>query len=150
MMLRQFLHREPDHHQHHQRGYRDKNRGSHEGYSYITNTNGTVYKVMALNTVESETVDYKNEMKAYDIRVDNANLTSLDRNVVGWCGFLKDQSGQDVDFYNNTSPVNLPNIMTNSYGVWGGFEPKGSDAGCSPYPNCKTSAVKSTTDVICQ
>ena len=37
------------------------------GYMYRTNTNGTVYKLVARNTVETETLNYESEFKACDV-----------------------------------------------------------------------------------
>lgn len=122
---------------------RDRNINGHEGYSYITNTAGTVYKVMALNTVEGETIDYRSEMKAYDIR-DDSSSSGTDREKSGWCRKAYDSSNSVFDFYSEGSGVTRSNFAK-SYGVWGGFA---SDSSGSAVTN--TGAVKDTTDIICK
>ena len=57
----------------------DPARGTHEGYAYITNLAnsdypkaGTVYKVMAMNTVEADTIDYTHPFASCDIKYGDA------------------------------------------------------------------------------
>lgn len=45
---------------------KDSARGSSLGYTYVTNTEGSSYKVMAVSTVESETVTTSHPMKSCD------------------------------------------------------------------------------------
>jgi prepilin-type N-terminal cleavage/methylation domain-containing protein len=55
----------------------DKNRGTNTGYAYITNTvagnTGTVYKVLAVNSVESEVVTASHKLMSCDTTVDICN-----------------------------------------------------------------------------
>lgn len=73
----------------------DPRRGNADGYSYRTNTDGTVYKLMARGTVESETVTADHSLAPCDMSPD-------------WC---------------NNSPGCDENssIFQTSYAVWGGF-----------------------------
>ncbi len=79
---------------------KDTRRGSAEGYAYSTNADvnntGTSYKVMALGTVESETVTALNPMK----RCDNSSASIC--STAGVC-----------------SPTNVGYQKT--YALWGGF-----------------------------
>jgi type II secretion system protein G len=52
---------------------KDAKRGTNLGYSYVTNTDGTSYKIMAVGTVESETVTSAHPMKSCDTTVDICN-----------------------------------------------------------------------------
>lgn len=75
------------------------------GYVYTVNAQGTVYKLMAKKTVESETVDYNHPFKSCD-----ATYSSL-----GVC------DDTDPSF---TKPVWCEETDTGfqtSYGVWGGY-----------------------------
>lgn len=45
---------------------KDPQRGSAAGYSYVTNSAGTVFKVMALDTVESEVVTVDHDFRSCD------------------------------------------------------------------------------------
>ncbi len=82
---------------------KDTRRGTGGGYAYVTNTDGTSYKVMALGTVESETVTASHPFK----RCENSG--------VGICG----SSGV-------CSPSNVGYQTT--YALWGGFADGDDDA----------------------
>ncbi len=73
------------------------------GYSYVTNTDGTSYKIMAVGTVESETVTNTHPMKR------------CETSGVGICG---------------TSGVCSPSDATyqRTYALWGGFADGANDA----------------------
>lgn len=72
---------------------KDPTINSGEGYAYVTNTNGTVYKLLALGTVESETVTSNHKMKSCDTTVDICN---------GSCGIGA-------------------SLMAKTYALWGGY-----------------------------
>lgn len=117
------------------------------GYIYRTNTDGTVFKLKAHRTVESEKMSYKHELKACDIRVASSvsgNLLggSLQREVIGWCGRVHPGNSLPDECKSTNDAFKY------SYGVWGGFEPKRS----SPAdPNGdKPEIVQDTTAVICE
>lgn len=82
---------------------KDTRRGTGGGYGYVTNADGTSYKVMALGTVESETVTASHPFK----RCENSG--------VGICG----SSGV-------CSPSNSEYQTT--YALWGGFADGDDDA----------------------
>jgi prepilin-type N-terminal cleavage/methylation domain-containing protein len=98
---------------------------ANSGYVYTTNTDGTVYKIMAKRTVESEVVDYTHKFKSCD--VDTANTASLICTVTA---------------PTNSKPNHCLETDANfqiSYGVWGGFA-RGANA----------SAVEQLTeDIVC-
>lgn len=121
--------------------------GLNSGYVYMANFYGTVFKLKAQNTVESETVTFTHPFKACDIRVGSTALGSLvdgddNREKVGWCA---------ID--NNSGP-GLPNAcnttfseFSKSYAVWGGFEAKLS---LSDPNNGNSAVVRNTTAIICK
>jgi prepilin-type N-terminal cleavage/methylation domain-containing protein len=87
--------------------------GVNSGYVYTTNNTGTVYKIMAKRSVESETVSYTHPFKSCD--VDNTastnpicNTTAPTNNKPNHC------------FENNVD-------FSTTYAVWGGFA-NGGDA----------------------
>lgn len=79
---------------------KDTRRGTNPGYSYVTNTDGTSYKVMAVGTVESETVTSAHPMKSCDTTADICN---------GSCGIGA-------------------TLQSRSYGLWGGYADGANDA----------------------
>ncbi len=122
----------------------DPKRGSNPGYSYAVDSTGSVYKLVALQTVETETITHEHPFKTCDIRVGNSSGSlvsgSTDREVIGWCGRTAQASnGLPSSCNAASSPFN------NSYGVWGGFLPKTSDSCANSLPNC----VQDTTAIIC-
>lgn len=74
---------------------KDTRRGTNPGYGYVTNTDGTSYKVMALGTVESETITSAHPMKSCDTTSDICN---------GNCSIGAA-------------------LQSRSYGLWGGYAP---------------------------
>ncbi len=117
---------------------------TNKGFSYVTDSSGSVYKLVILQTVEKELVTYRHSFKSCDIRVGNSggSLTSgsTDREVIGWCGRTA-QAGNGLP--SSCNEANSP--FRNSYGVWGGYLPK-SSATCE---NSNTNCVSNTTAVIC-
>ena len=108
--------------------------GGDSGYAYVTNSNGTVYKVIAMNTVEAEDVSYQHQLKSCDVRPDgNGNYQNSGANEVdigGWCTTATQAAlGGSLTSYGA-----IPNCrkqtdggngrFENSYGAWGGFEPE--------------------------
>jgi len=81
--------------------------GSDSGYVYTTNADGTVYKLMARRTVESETItDDDHEFKSCDINLDTGLATCDETHP----------TGNRPSHCDPSSP-----IYQTSYGVWGGF-----------------------------
>ncbi len=55
---------------------RDPRRGANVGYAYITNTDGTSYKLMVVDTLEAETMTASSQMRSCDIGVSNSICTA--------------------------------------------------------------------------
>lgn len=107
---------------------RDPRRGTGDGYAYVTNTNGSVYKIVARGSVESETVGYNHPMKSCDARISGVGNTAPSNNdirIAGYCGQIPVGGNnykwpQEVDGHpcNNNNPA-----FNKAYGVWGGYAP---------------------------
>jgi prepilin-type N-terminal cleavage/methylation domain-containing protein len=94
---------------------------TNSGYVYTTNTDGTVYKIMAKRTVESEIVNYSHSFKSCDA-TDSGTNNCVDSST-GICDTTIASS--------NNKPNHCQEGATdfrNTYAVWGGFA-KGA-AGC--------------------
>jgi prepilin-type N-terminal cleavage/methylation domain-containing protein len=123
----------------------DPRRGTAEGFSYITNTNGTVYKLMVMNTVEEDVLTYTHPLKSCDIRPSAAGafqfVNGAGVDTGGWCAFVHGQG--DVDrcqmAIDNGGIIGRYDL---SYGVWGGFEAETGGAQ-------KAQRVLPTTRIIC-
>lgn len=91
--------------------YDQKINGANSGYVYTTNTEGTVYKFMAKNTVESEVVGVKNELKSCELGGGACDSVYTTGSKPAWCD------------------VNNSNFQK-TYAVWGGypFEPNAGDS----------------------
>ena len=123
------------------------------GYVYVSNrdlinnTGGTVYKLMAMNSVESETVNYDNPFKSCDIR---PPLGSADIDIVGWC--------TQVPPSNNLPPQcsETDSRFSTSYGLWGGytFVFPANENRPDPFQGLsnpqKISGARNTTAIICK
>ncbi len=131
--------------------------GTNSGYIYRVNGNGTVYKLKAHRTVESEVVTYTHEFKPCDIRVTSNPSTggfitsSQDIDTVGWCGSVRfDSLAGDI------APLCRFNTedWQISYGVWGGIAPlrgRTTLAGLTSADHAiKSNAVEDTATVICR
>lgn len=70
---------------------KDPRRGSAAGYGYVTNSMGSSYKIIAVGTVESETVTNAHSMKSCDT----------------------------TDICNGTCGIGA--LQSTSYGLWGGY-----------------------------
>ena len=126
---------------------RDPNRRTFEGYSYAVNADGSVYKIMALNTVESDVLTYTHPFKSCDIRPSAAgtfqfvNGNNIDTG--GWCAFVYPENS-DVDrcqmAVDNAGVVGR---FDRSYAVWGGFAAE--TGGTS-----RAQQVSNTTAIICR
>ncbi len=127
-----------------QRLPKDPKRNGAEGYSYVTDGTGSVYKLVAMNTVEQETVTHLHPFKSCDVRVGNTGGSldsgSTDREVIGWCGRTAPSNNLPPSCDASRSPFNT------SYGVWSGYLPKLSDT-CA---NNLTTCVQDTTAIICK
>ena len=102
---------------------------ANSGYVYTTNADGTVYKIMARKTAESEVVDYNHPFKSCD-----ADSTA---STVPICNTAA-PSGNKPNHCDPTHPTGRL-IFETTYAVWGGFA-RGADA----------SAVEQLTeDILC-
>lgn len=132
---------------------------SNSGYVYRTNSAGTVYKLMAMNTVEGELVDYNHELKSCDIRPDALGRFQFmglnDIDTAGWCAratlAAEEPSGSIVSYglmrqCQMNSGANLDGgngRFERSYGVWGGFLPTVTGLH-------RAAQVRDTTAIICK
>ncbi len=79
--------------------------GNNSGYVYTTNTDGTVYKIMSKNTVESEIVNDANDFRSCDVT----------NSSVGLC---------DATHPSNSKPNHCDESNTQyqkTYAKWGGY-----------------------------
>lgn len=134
--------------------------GANNGFSYVTNVEQTVYKIMVWNTVEADKLDYTHPFKSCDIRYgggavfpSGANGTQI--NQYGWCvvvnytGVTGDDDHATVGAKQCIRKVDGGNQGINdstsrfdkSYAVWGGFANEGTGAAIN---------VSLTTDIICK
>lgn len=105
--------------------------GIDSGYIYRTNAEGTVYKLKAHKTVESEVVTRDHPLKACDIRVQQnlpgapkfgSPAVNASRNPkdIGWCAAISD----GVNFtYPETDCNENTDSFRSSYSVSGGLAP---------------------------
>ncbi len=128
--------------------------GPASGYAYRVNTAGTVYKLMARSTVESENVNWAHKFSSCNVI--SGQGASNDILSGGWCV-------TGISWSSNSKPPQCDEtnaIFQKSYGVWGGFAPllnPGPDPlnplASIPDPNKnnkKYYAVSDTTTVICR
>lgn len=78
--------------------------GADSGYRYVTNSDGSVYKMVAKNTVESETVDDISTFRSCD-RISTMCLANINSN--NSCAY-NDDSLQEP-------------LFEKSFGLWGGY-----------------------------
>lgn len=104
--------------------------GNESGYVYVTNADGSVYKLMAKNTVESEIVDYNNPFKSCDatnlawvscvntvVPPANTSDAAADHCDAGVCDRVY------IAPYSNNKPGHCQEFNSqfkSSYGLWGG------------------------------
>lgn len=102
--------------------------GSDTGYMYTVNADGTVYKMMIKNTVESEIVTYDHEFKSCQVTNNSTGMcdaTHPSNNLPLWC-----QAGNAQ--------------FQRSYALWGGY------ANVAPnVPNANILIERRTEDIIC-
>jgi prepilin-type N-terminal cleavage/methylation domain-containing protein len=118
--------------------------GVQSGYVYTVNGAGTVYKLMAKQTVESETVTYEHSFKSCDVtdsgQVACTNSTQPKDPVndsrcdVGMCDRVHDT-------YGKPSWCEAGNtLFRTTYAVWGGYA----------VANNATDVARLTEDVVCE
>lgn len=134
----------------------DTNASGASGYTYWVNTKGTVYKIMAMNTVESELVNYNHQFKSCDIRPDHNGLIQVTGAesvfTSGWCTYANQSVNEPSSPFTYGQIQNCRKIIDRgngrfekSYGLWGGFEPLAETS-----PTHQAGLVRDTTEVICR
>lgn len=100
------------------------------GYAYAVNADGTVYKLMSRNTVETELVDYDHPFRSCD---------ATDSNL-GMCDQVNSSGGSKPAHCNEGDAR-----FQRSYAVWGGY------ANVPPTnSNADTFIERRTEDIICR
>jgi prepilin-type N-terminal cleavage/methylation domain-containing protein len=91
------------------------------GFAYVTNADGSVYKIMVMNTVEGEVVTASHPLKSCD----HTGASNPDIRIDGWCGALWTGGSSPQQTESTPShPCNVTNRrFQSSYGTWGGFSP---------------------------
>ncbi|MFM2423669.1 MAG: hypothetical protein RLZZ70_54 [Candidatus Parcubacteria bacterium] len=124
---------------------KDPRRGTAQGFSYVTNSSGSVFKLMVMNTVESDVLSYTHEFKSCDIRpASNGAYQFVNGNGIdtgGWCAYVFPDNS-DVPRCKTTADGG-DGRFDNSYAVWGGFAPEGGGASRAQH-------VVGTTEIICK
>ena len=134
----------------------DAARGNNEGYSYVVNSEQTVYKVMAMNTVEADKILYDHPFKSCDIRYGDGIATRAFPNAAdndhldlyGWCSYYyysSLDSHMPTQCYSNNDDVDDVKgslRFDKSYALWGGIA-KGTSKGTSL-------SVNPTAQIICK
>ncbi len=128
---------------------RDPARNGFEGYSYTTNADGSVFKLMAMNTVEDDTITYTHPMKSCDIRPNASGVFQFvngnNIDLGGWCAYVYPENS-DVDrcqtAFDNSG---VEGRFDRSYAVWGGFAAETGSALVQ-----KSQRVSATTEIICK
>jgi hypothetical protein len=99
--------------------------GDDSGYVYITNPKGTVYKLLALNTVEAETVGVGNEF----LRCGDTDLSINECRT-----YMSGPGNTDTSYtYNSSFGASVPNVCnqvaeySNDYAVSRGYAERGYD-----------------------
>ena len=134
---------------------------ANSGYVYMVNLSRTVYKLMVMNTVESETVTYSHPLKSCDINSNGNGINEIDTR--GWCSYATLAAKTPPE--SNSSYDELPHCESkangdggdgrfdHSYGVWGGFEKLETNSpfidACLPKTICAKS-VRATAKIICK
>jgi prepilin-type N-terminal cleavage/methylation domain-containing protein len=139
----------------------EKLNGMNSGYMYIVNGAGSVYKLKAHRTVESEInlIDFEHPFKACDIRVahngdGSLSSASIDPEVIGFCGLRQNvgQNGLGARSYPNECN-STDEAWNMSYALWGGIatlQPQTRTTIVGLTNHEKAQALRFTTDIICR
>ncbi len=121
--------------------------GTQSGYVYTVNPTGTVYKLMAKRTVESETVTYDHKLKSCDV-TDSGQVTCSDAtqpsefgNSAGMCDL--GMCDRVYDSYSKPewcSASDVTGRFQTTYAVWGGYA----------VANTEQEVARLTEDVVCE
>ena len=118
--------------------------GSDSGYVYMVNSERTVYKLMALNTVESDTLTYSHPFKRCDLN----SAGGTDILVNGWCT-NPSWNHNDTPSWCKTGDFGFDH----SYAVWGGFAKLFNWQSLDPSVTTvlqRATAVRDTSTIICR
>lgn len=94
--------------------------GTDSGYVYTTNTDGTVYKIEAKKTVESEIINWDHPLRSCDVNNPNHYVNNVAGN--GMCIQVTSNSGNTPNHcqeYDST--------FQTSYALWGGYAASSDD-----------------------
>lgn len=123
----------------------DPKKGSGDyGYVYNTNAGGTVYKLMAMNSVEGESVSYNHPFKSCDVIPNSSGGYQSDLNNLsyGWCINIFEGGTRDERDRCKMLGDGGNGRFEKSYGVWGGFAAK--------VGGNEEQSIQNTTSVICK
>lgn len=130
-----------------------------EGYVYVTNADGSVYKLMAMNTVEEDDVQYDSEFASCYIQLDlldGAGRIPDDQRagVAGWCAVTGTSPYVNANCQ-RTATGPAPKDSGNgrfqrSYGVFGGIHPDTIEPNAAASRNIQWNAVADTAAILCK
>ena len=108
--------------------------GDDSGYVYTVNTEGTVYKVIALNTVERDDLDYNHPLKSCDAT----------NSSTGVCDNVYSNSNNKPSYCQSNNAQ-----FKASYAVWGGYADPNDWTGSNSTPD-DVRIERMTEDIICK
>lgn len=120
--------------------------GANSGYVYTTNAAGTVYKIMAMNTVEAERLNteaaYTHPFRSCDIRATQDAYGGFTVDTTSWCVTTAHNGVPAQCQYTNAR-------FQSSYGLWGGIAQCTGTCLITAGAGANTSKAW-TQDVICK
>ncbi len=131
---------------------------AHSGYMYITNAEGTVYKLMARNTVETELLNYDSDFKACDVVEDLNNVDGDNNSMTVDCGLTDiPQEGSwcgmgSCNIYFNNPGYSRPATGCNQVGIRYSYAVKGGYADPEDVGGAVNDALKverGTEQIVC-
>lgn len=125
----------------------DPSPGTGQGYGYITNAAGSVYKIIAMRTVESEIVTEHHEFASCDFsnvdRLTDGSMSVANPASIIMCQQVVDDGGSQP----NQCQTSDSRYQT-SYAVWGGYAKK---IGTSPEGlQTQDGRIDLTQNIICR
>lgn len=126
--------------------------GSQSGYVYMVNNDFTIYKLMAMNTVESEIVTYNHPLKSCDINSTPNGINEIDTR--GWCSYATLAANTPPGTYTSYDELSHCKVgnsrFEHSYGVWGGFAKLETTGLGSCTKTICAPSVRATAKFICK
>lgn len=118
--------------------------GPDSGYAYTVNSDGSVYKLLAKQTVESEIVDYENDFRSCDVVAGGSTVPICNRL---WTT-ARNYNDAFFELDPETTHCRSNNaIFRTTYGVWGGFASPNDSPGDTYY---NQESERLTENVICK